>query len=57
MVSERDFEAHMDQMFAELGSGERLILGVSDNVTPGVNLSRLERVKEWITAFGPVQPG
>ncbi len=55
-VSERDFEAHMDQMFAELGTGERLILGVSDNVTPGVSLSRLERVKEWIESFGPVEP-
>ena len=55
-MSQRDFEAHLDKLFAELGTGERLILGVSDNVTPGVNLARLEQVKRWIEAFGPVKP-
>jgi uroporphyrinogen-III decarboxylase len=48
------FEAHMDQLFEELGDGRRLILGVSDNVPPDVNLDRLDRIKEWIEAFGPV---
>ncbi len=51
-----EFEAHMDKTFADLGSGERLILGVSDNVPPDVNLDRLEQVKQWIDAFGPVTP-
>ena len=46
----------MDQLFTELGTGERLILGVSDNVPPDVNPSRLEQIKQWIKAFGPVNP-
>jgi len=50
------FVKHMDTLFAELGSGSRLILGVSDNVPPDANMDRLEQVKEWIEAFGPVQP-
>ena len=49
------FEAYMDELFAELGSGRRLILGVSDNVPPEVNLDRLEQIKTWIEAFGPVR--
>ena len=48
------FEAYMDELFSELGDGRRLILGVSDNVPPEVNLGRLEQVKTWIEAFGPV---
>jgi hypothetical protein len=50
------FEAYLDTVFAELGTGERLIFGVSDMVPPDANLSRLERIKERIAAFGPVRP-
>ena len=50
------FEACMDETFAELGTGERLILGVSDNVPPDANLDRLEQIKHRIDAFGPVRP-
>ena len=50
------FEAYLDELFANLGAGERLILGVSDNVPPDANLARLERVKERVEAFGPVRP-
>ena len=53
----RGFETHMDNLFDELGDAHRLILGVSDNVPPDVNLDRLERIKEWIEAFGPVGAG
>ena len=56
VTDQRDFEAYMDELFAELGTGSRLILGVSDNVPPEVNLDRLEQVKGWIDAFGPVTP-
>jgi hypothetical protein len=52
-TDQRGFETHMDQLFAELGSGRRLILGVSDNVPPEVNLDRLDQIKKWIDAFGP----
>ena len=55
-MDQRAFETYMDQLFTELGTGERLILGVSDNVPPDVNLSRLEQIKQWIKAFGPVNP-
>ena len=48
------FEANLDETFSHLGSGRRLILGVSDNVPPDALLPRLDRVKERIRAFGPV---
>ena len=55
-MDDASFEAYLDQTFNELGTGERLILGVSDNVPPDANLARLERVKERINTFGPVNP-
>ena len=48
------FERYVDQTFAQIGSGERLILGVSDMVPPDADLNRLERIKERVEAFGPV---
>ncbi len=54
-MSEREFEIHLDELFEQLGSGERLILGVSDNVPPDADLSRLRRVTERVEAFGPVE--
>ena len=50
------FEAYLDALFGALGAGERLILGVSDNVPPDANLARLEAIKQRIAAFGPVAP-
>jgi len=50
------FEAYFDKVFAELGTGERLILGVSDNVPPDADLDRLRRITERVEAFGPVRP-
>ena len=50
------FERHLDDLFESLGSGERLILGVSDNVPPDADLTRLERIKERVRAFGPIYP-
>ena len=55
-MDDRSFETYLDRLFEELGSGDRLILGVSDNVPPDADLSRLERIKERIEAFGPVHP-
>ncbi len=55
-MDEATFEAYLDELFAHLGSGERLILGVSDNVPPDANLARIERIKERVEAFGPVRP-
>jgi len=53
-MTEAAFEKYLDDMFSSLGKGERLILGVSDNVPPRANLARLERIKERVEAFGPV---
>lgn len=50
------FEAYLDEAFAELGAGDHLILGVSDNVPPDADLDRLARIGERAAAFGPVQP-
>ena len=55
-MDDRAFEAYLDGLFGGLGAGERLILGVSDNVPPDANLSRLERIRERVEAFGPVRP-
>lgn len=56
-MSDASFEAHLDSVFDALGTGERLILGVSDNVPPAANLDRLNRITERVAAFGPVRPG
>jgi hypothetical protein len=50
------FEAYLDRAFGELGAGDHLILGVSDNVPPDADLERLARIGERCAAFGPVQP-
>jgi hypothetical protein len=55
-MSDAVFEAYLDQTFGELGTGERLILGVSDMVPPDADLKRLERIKERVRAFGAVRP-
>ncbi len=53
-MSDAEFEGYLDRLFAGLGAGERLILGVSDNVPPDASLDRMERIKERVEAFGPV---
>ncbi len=53
-TDERGFERHMDELFAEIGDAEHLILGVSDDVPPDANLHRLQRIKDWIEDYGPV---
>ena len=55
-MTDANFTIYLDDLFGSLGSGERLILGVSDNVPPDVNMSRLEEIKRRVVAFGPV-PG
>lgn len=55
-MSEEGLERHMDGLFAELGSGKRLILGVSDNVPVDANLDRLARITDMVREFGPVTP-
>ncbi len=47
---------YLDELFASIGTGERLILGVADNVPPDAILDRLEMIRERVEAFGPVEP-
>ena len=42
------FESYLDQTFVEIGTGERLILGVSDMVPPDADMKRLEQIKERV---------
>jgi hypothetical protein len=53
-MSDSAFESYLDEIFDHLGSGERLIFGVSDNVPPDADLSRLTRIASRIEDFGPV---
>ncbi len=56
LYSEGDYAVYMDHLFAELGTGERLVLGVADMVPPDADLGRLEDIKRRIQKFGPVIP-
>ena len=56
-MSDDAFERHLDKVFGELGSGKRLILGVSDNMPVDANLDRIDRVTRRVREFGPVTPG
>ena len=55
-MDDAEFESYLDQIFDELDTGERLILGVSDNVPPDADLDRLRQIAERIDSFGPVTP-
>jgi hypothetical protein len=55
-MSDGEFEKYIDLTFDELGSGKRLILGVSDNVPVDANLDRIDRITERVRDFGPVIP-
>ena len=55
-VEDAAFESYLDQTLAEIGTGERLIFGVSDMVPPDADMERLERIKERVSSFGPVRP-
>ena len=50
-MDDNNFEVYLDKMFSELATGDRLILGVSDNVPPEANLTRFEKIKQKIEAF------
>ena len=55
-MAEDSFEVYLDEMFREIGSGDRLILGVSDSVPPEAHLSRFEKIEQKIDEFGLVLP-
>ena len=56
VMDEPAFKSYIDEVFSNLGAGERLILGVSDNVPPNADLDRLSHITKCVEAFGPVSP-
>ena len=50
-MDDQTFEAYLEELFASLGAGDRLILGVSDNVPPDADLSRLREIGQRAQAF------
>ncbi len=55
-MSDEEFSKYLDNLFELIGPGEKLILGVSDNVPPDAVMSRLDEVKKRVADFGPVHP-
>ena len=53
-MSDHDFEAFLDKFFSELGTGDHLILGISDTTPPAADFERIKKIGECIKAFGPV---
>jgi hypothetical protein len=53
-MSDEVFDRFVDGVFGELGSGDHLIFGVSDNVPAEADVDRIEGIKERIEHFGPV---
>jgi hypothetical protein len=53
-MGEGSFDVYLDEIFSELETGERVILGVSDNVPPEANLLRFEKIQQKTEAFGSV---
>lgn len=54
-MNDEKFERYLDNLFREIDTGEKLILGVSDNVPPEADLSRLETIRNRINQFGSVR--
>lgn len=56
VMDDQSFESYLDDLLAHLGTGERLVLGVADNVPPDANMTRLAHIRERIASLGPVIP-
>lgn len=55
-MSERQFEAYLDEFFDQLGAGRRLVLGISDTTPPGADFRRLVTIGERARRFRPGAP-
>ena len=53
-MSDRDFEAHVEKLLADLGRGDHMILSIADTTPPAAKFSRIERICELAKQFGPV---
>ena len=52
-MSDAEFEKYLDGFFADMGQGDRLILGVSDTTPPAAKFVRLMQVGRRAAAFRP----
>ena len=55
-MSDRAFDAYLDDFFTQIGAGDHLILGISDTTPPAAEFERLQRIGDRVRAFGPVRP-
>jgi 5-methyltetrahydrofolate--homocysteine methyltransferase len=58
-TSDADFEAYLDELFRAVAPGDRIVIGVADEVPPSAVFSRLQRIGERIEKEGrlPLQAG
>jgi methylmalonyl-CoA mutase cobalamin-binding domain/chain len=58
-ASEDEFEAFMDDLFASVAPGDRLILGTADSTPPDAEFERLHRIHERVEREGrlPLEAG
>jgi methylmalonyl-CoA mutase cobalamin-binding domain/chain len=58
-TSDADFEAYLDQLFRAVAPGNRIVVGIADEVPPSAVFSRLQRIGERIEKEGrlPLQAG
>jgi len=50
-IGAREFDGFVDKFFSDLGSGDRLILGISDTTPPGADFARIVRIGEMARTF------
>ena len=55
-MPDNEFYAYIEKMFANLGSGKRLIISVADTLPPAARFDRLEYIARMCRDFGPVKP-
>jgi len=53
-MPDKEFNVFLDKFFADLGRGDRLILGISDTTPPAADWSRILRIGQLAKSFGPV---
>jgi 5-methyltetrahydrofolate--homocysteine methyltransferase len=58
-TSDADFEAYLDELFRAVAPGQRMVVGIADEVPPAAVFSRLQRIGERIEREGslPLKAG
>lgn len=54
-MSDKDFEAYIEDIMLQAGKGDHLILSIADTTPPDAKFSRIERIAELAHKFGPVK--